>query len=275
MGLDREAAWLRNPDFFPRFEARGAPRPLAELNLDPEALVMVWSYAGETRAALVRQLTYHHSLQHEMGGEPFCVSFCHVCHAGVGFDPRVDGELLHFSCGGLHHGQSLLIDDETQSYWDPLAGVCLHGRLEGKRLTQFSVDLMSCHEATSAHPDLLCYVADRSLAQTVFGRFGMFRLKGKGFLPPGFKGTMGGEDTRCPRMQKGLGVVVLKQARWYPEPAIINGVVDTWGRRELRVQLRPDGFPAATWSDQSRPLQFQCRWYAFSFSYPDCEVFGS
>lgn len=76
---------------------------------------------------MVRQMNYHHVLQGEHG-EPFVVSFCMVCHAGVGLHPRVDGQTLNFSCGGIYRGRSLLIDDESESYWDPLAGEYLDSK---------------------------------------------------------------------------------------------------------------------------------------------------
>ncbi len=248
------------------------------MQLDPEALLLVWSRGGASACALVRQLCYHHCVQGELGGLPYVVSFCSVCNGGVGFNPTLEGQVHHFSCGGLNRGQSLLIDDETHSYWEPLTGECVHGRLAGKRVEVFSVDLCTVSEALKRDPDLSCMVADRGLAQVVFGRFGMFRMRGKGFLPPGFKGTMGGEDTRRPRMEQGLGVVVLKEARFYPESVIAgsgDAFEDAWGRRRLRVRLREDGFPHASWDDGSAPLQFQVRWYAFAFSYPDCRVVTS
>lgn len=275
MALDRKAAWLRGVDYFPRFVAERAPTPLHELNMDDESLLLVWTFQDEPRAALVRQMNYHHVLQGEHGGEPFVVSFCMVCHAGVGLHPRVDGETLNFSCGGIYQGQSLLIDDESESYWDPLSGECLLGEKEGARLKQFSVELMTCHDALAAHPNLLCHVADRGFAKAVFGRFGMFRMGGKGFLPPGFKGIMAGTDVRRPRMEKGLGVVVRKKARWYSQDAIRAGAIDSWGPQELKLSVQSAGYPAAEWDDGSRPLQFQCRWYSFASSYPDCQVHAS
>lgn len=50
-----------------------------------------------------------------------------------------------------------------------------------------------------------------------------------GLLPPSFVKSMGKEDYRLPRMTLGLGVVVRKEARFYPRRALhgFSYLVDT------------------------------------------------
>ena len=69
------------------------------------------------------------------------IAFCGVCHSGMGFSPVVEGRTFHFSAGGLYDGVVILVDDETQSYWNHITGRCLHGPMKGARIEPFGVEM--------------------------------------------------------------------------------------------------------------------------------------
>ncbi len=83
------------------------------------------------------------------------------------------------------------------------------------------------------------------------------------------------KDRRRPLMEHGLGIVVEKQARFYPLRAVRAGIVDDWSGRILKVFVQDeDQMPAAEWPDGTRPWQIFTRWYGFSLTYRGCEIYG-
>lgn len=85
-------------------------------------------------------------------------------------------------------------------------------------------------------------------------------------------------DPRLPEGENGLGIMTDDhQAKFYPMSAIPKGSVieDDWLGRKLIVQRGAlDGVPRAKWADGSgRPMQLLTRWYGFSFTYPNCDIY--
>lgn len=202
-----------------------------------------------------------------------------VCHSGVGLTPVVDGNVYHYSAGGLYNGLVLLIDDETRTYWDHITGEAVHGPLRGKQLEVWPLQMATVATELAAHPDTEYARSNPGLLGRAFGSgAGVVGggILGKGVLPPGFTDTMGEADTRRDAMEHGVGVVVEQRARYYPMTAARQGLVDDWNGRGLRIAMGQDGIPTATWEDDgSLPLQFFTRWYGFSYTYPGCEVYSA
>lgn len=186
----------------------------------------------------------------------------------------LDGELSHFSAGGLYNGLVLLIDDETRTYWDHITGEAVHGPRKGARMEVWSIEISSTGAALARYPELQLCRSRPTLVGRAMGWVLRHTLGSKGFLPPNFSKTMGEADTRLPALSHGLGVVVDGRARFYPMGVALAGLEDEWGRRTLTVRAATDGVPFAVWEDGSRPFQLFARWYGFSFTYPDCEVSG-
>ena len=73
--FDATRAQLRDPDMFERYRVPDRGEPLREAGLSNDTDVMLVERGGETRAFLLRQLTYHHLAQGDLAGEPYMVSF--------------------------------------------------------------------------------------------------------------------------------------------------------------------------------------------------------
>ena len=130
------------------------------------------------------------------------------CNSGVSLTPVIDGETYTFATRGLYNGMSLMGDHQTGSYWDhghgrmPATGRSRGGVWNWRRLRHMQAD-----QALAQYPD--ARIA-RSRLPLPFGlAAGLMKIlvrltKGR-FLPPGFAGSMGGEDPRRPRLEMGLG----------------------------------------------------------------------
>ncbi len=83
-------------------------------------------------------------------------------------------------------------------------------------------------------------------------------------------------DPRLDEMCIGLGVTTDSQQRFYPKDRIGNGIDDEIDGRQIRVEIGPDdAIPFALFSDDgSRPVQLFSRWYGFSLTYKDREIYS-
>lgn len=171
----------------------------------------------------------------------------------------------------------MLIDDETRTYWNHITGEAVHGPLRGARLETWNLIYTTAQTALDEDRALTVSRPRRGFVSMLMGLLHRRQIDTKGFLPPGFRRTMGREDQRLPTLTQGLGVMVAATPRFYPVSALKNGAIgDTLAGRQIRVALRStDRVPFAIWEDDgSSPPQLFTRWYGFSYTFPGCSVFG-
>jgi len=183
----------------------------------------------------------------------------------------VAGKVHHFSAGGLYNGLVLLIDDETRTYWDHITGKAVHGDLKGAKLDNWPIEMTNVETALKNDSNLRVHHSK----PTFLGRLMVWVHRWLPIkLPPNFRGTMGKPDDRQPKMEIGLGVVTDGVRRFYPKRSIGKGIDDEIDGQALHIHIGEDAVPVAKWNNGSRPLQLFTRWYGFSYTYPDCEVWG-
>ena len=183
----------------------------------------------------------------------------------------VAGKVHHFSAGGLYNGLALLIDDETRTYWDHITGKAVHGDLKGAKLDNWPIEMTNVETALKNDPNLRVHHSK----PIILGWLIVWVHRWLPWmLPPHFRGTMGKPDDRQPEMEIGLGVVTDGVRRFYPKRSIGEGIDDEIDERALHIHIGEDAVPVAKWDNGSRPLQLFTRWYGFSYTYPDCEVWG-
>lgn len=68
-------AWLKKPDYFPRFVAPAEGQRLTALDLPELEELLVVERGGTRRGFLMRQAGWHHVIQGELSLEPYIVSF--------------------------------------------------------------------------------------------------------------------------------------------------------------------------------------------------------
>ena len=235
-----------------------------------------------------------------------------VCNTGVSLIPRINGQNHRFQGAGLYNGLVLLGDKETHSFWDHISGECIHGPLRGQTL-KFSGSLyyMNAKQALKAYPDAYIAISSQSFFQKILSQiFQWSSLRSKGFIPSFFNKTMGKADNRLPRLDIGLGVWFETKARYYPLEQLKahgNAVIDTLNGHRILVYIDPiSNAPAAIHSTASeynwdgealylnthevlkdsrlynkqetplpmnRPNQIFTRWYGFSYTFPNCDLF--
>ena len=53
--------------------------------------------------------------------------------------PRIDGKIHHFEAKGLYDGLSLLVDYESETWWDHVTGEAVYGPLTGTQIPIFNL----------------------------------------------------------------------------------------------------------------------------------------
>ena len=276
MDFDPKRARLEKPDMFKRFTVPDEGQLLTEISLNPETMLLIIEFNDTRRALLVKQMAYHHVAQGMLEGNPYVVTFCGICHSGVALKPIIDEKLYHFSAGGLYDGTVLLIDDETETYWNHMTGEALYGQLKGKKMKMNPLRIMNVQSALREDANITISVSKfKSMKSRIFGWMGNIFLFGKGFFPPGFHKTMGKLDNRLPEMTNGLGIMIGNVQRFYPIDLIGDGIDDEILGHNFIVKIRTfDKVPFAERVDNTDyPPQLFCRWYGFSFTFPNCEIF--
>lgn len=149
---------------FTQVAPRDAVRPVYEptfvladeVGLSPGELVIGVEVGGLARAYPVGFLNHREMVNDRMGDVPVLVTWCPLCHTGLVFDRRVDGEELVFgNQGALYRNAQTWWDHRTESVWSQVFGEALHGPLKGTRLGQIPAAVETWGAWQRAHPNTL------------------------------------------------------------------------------------------------------------------------
>jgi hypothetical protein len=127
------------------FRPYGAPdfTTAGAIELNGEAMVMSFAAGGEAHAYPVGAMGYHHIVNDTVGGAPVVATYCTVCHTGIVWNRVLNGRTLTFRLAGIHDGNALLRDEQTESVWQQSTGEAIFGPLKGRRLELMRSDELS------------------------------------------------------------------------------------------------------------------------------------
>jgi len=205
-------------------------------------------------------------------------------------------------------------DRETGSHWNHITGECVHGQLSGASLATDVLYQMTAAQAVERFPEVLYAVPEIGRLQRTVGWFQARFIKsdGRSFIPPYFRPTMGQKDSRLDELAIGLGVWNESISRFYPRTAIVaqgHALIDELDGRLYIVFVDPQTTSLAAvyidaggfeWSGtdlllddgclirdgwffdtegarhrSEEPAQLFSRWFGFSYTFPDCDIFES
>ena len=242
--------------------------------------------------------------------------------------PTIDGQLHHFTNAGLYDGLFTLYDAESHTLWNHVTGEAEYGPLVGRTLGPPGNELqMNAKQALDLDPKTEIAISDRVYfaGGKQFGTAGGLGpgrggggggAQGRGGPNPDtvmsdrFRGTLGTEDQRRPRMELGLGVWTDSTRRYYPVTRIRDhsgAFLDRLDGRAVLIYIDPESnTPAALFVKAAgakledkdvvfdngarvrsgvlfdrggkrlamdRPQQIFTRWYGFALTFPGSEVF--
>jgi hypothetical protein len=224
--------------------------------------------------------------------------------------PRIDGEVHMFAEHGLYDGLFLMKDEETGTYWDHLTGHAVYGPLVGETLEVSTLRQTTVGQLLDTDSDAMIALSSLTLRRddqmTADGLLAGIR----GRLNSMFSATVDREDTRRPTMDMGIGLWQGEDAMYYPHDIVREkgrAIVDTFGGERVLIYIDPKAFVLAAlyvegddpeWDDDvlrlsdgsyvdsgllydsagervemQRPLQVFTRWYGFSLTFPETEIY--
>lgn len=143
-----------DPDFE---DAKSAPVDVTDMVLAVKIGVVAHAYP-------IRTLGYHHIVNDSIGGVPFAVTYCTLCHSGVVWSRVLDGRTLRFRLAGINNGNALMRDEQTNSIWQQSTGQAIFGAMKGRQLDLIRSDEMTFGLWRSEQPQGLVLKPDAPYA---------------------------------------------------------------------------------------------------------------
>lgn len=236
-----------------------------------------------------------------------------ICNSGIGLIPRVDGEVDQFTEKGLYDGLFLMADAKTNSYWNHMTGEAVYGPLAGTRLELENLLHTTVEQALAEDPETIVAISSHPGAIMRYSQAGTLAslLARIIDVPEFFPQTIAREDDRLERMDIGIGIWGdTGLARYYSKVTVDDNqrfVFDSFEGRGTLVYYDPTAHAlqalytdaeGARWdgailrlsngqriekgvlfeadgsrAEVERPLQVFTRWYGFSLTFPDTEIF--
>ncbi len=225
--------------------------------------------------------------------------------------PRVDGEVHWFAEQGLFDGLFLMRDEESGTFWDHMTGDAVYGPMVGSSLEVQPLVMTTAEQALEMAPDARITLSDQAIRRDSDMKVDGLLAGIRGRLNAFFQGTVAKEDDRRPTMDLGLGLWTDSEARYYPMDRVREegrAIVDTFNGERVLIFIDPETFVLSAFlvsgddpewrgdrlrlSDGSyvengvlhdasgdavagaRPLQVFTRWYGFSLTFPETEIWG-
>ena len=214
----------------------------------------------------------------------------------------------HFLNVGLYDGLFVMQDVETETLWSHITGEALYGKMLDHQMPISNLLQMNVALALEMDPDMPVAISDY-----VGGRVGPDMGPGneQAQLRAEFSQTLGSEDTRRERMEVGLGLWSDTARKYYPFSTLRDAgrvIIDEFDGRRLVVYVDPlSATPAAAFVDAAeaqiegrevvfndgrriragqlidrdekasaldRPNQIFTRWYGYSLTFPEADIYG-
>ncbi len=289
-------------------------RAMVEQMIAPQEYVLIAIIGDHVVALPMLEMVYHHVAQGQLEGIAWMATYCCLCNGGSVFDACHDGTIYTFAAQGYYDVMVVIADQQTNSYWNHLTGLCLFGDLGGTALTRLgALSQMQAKDALSAYPHAKFTLAEGMSAEeheTAKRWNEVYHLPAQPTFNEGLLATGNKEDTRLPRYDMGLGLWTPHTQRYYPitrlysEQNIIVDQVD--GRQVIIVLNEAVGLPFAFYhesrtvelrdeqvildhetfyqsnviytngqkSKPDYPHHVAIRWYGFSSIFPNCQIYN-
>ena len=181
-------------------------------------------------------LSLHHVINETIDGVPVAITQCRLTDSAVLYSRELGGEKVTLgSLGTVLHGNDVLYDAQTESWWTQITGECFSGKHAGKRLSAGA----GLEQGSWGRVKGLPYV-NVIIPQGEAASYRSFHEQMKS-ADAGLKAVQvrGKADSRLPPFTSGLGIVVRGAARFYPLEAVeraglIQDEVGGWGILVLR-----------------------------------------
>ena len=206
--------------------------------LDDE-LIIGFVNNGVARAYPVRLMSLHEIVNDTVGGDPVAITWCPLCFSAIVFDRTFEGRVLEFQVSGfLYRNNLVMVDRQTNTYWDQLVGQGIRDVHSRDHLTTLPSAMTSWAEWKERYPNTTVLSAER------MGRVEEVIDPYVSYYESGIAGIFGDENVNEALPAKSLvgGLITGKVARAYPLATIVaeRAINDTLDDIPVLVVLDPE-----------------------------------
>jgi hypothetical protein len=203
-----------------------------------DELVIGFVNNGEARAYPVRLMSLHEIVNDTVGGEPVAITWCPLCFSAIVFSRSFEGRELEFQVSGfLYRNNLVMVDRQTNTYWDQLVGQGIRGVHSRDHLTTLPSAMTSWAEWKERYPNTLVLSAERLGKVDVVDPY-------VSYYNSGIAGIFGSENVNDSLPAKSLvgGLITGNTARAYPLQTILmeKTINDTLDDIPVLVVLDPE-----------------------------------
>ncbi|HHM21811.1 MAG TPA: DUF3179 domain-containing protein, partial [Bacteroidetes bacterium] len=188
--------------------------PVSQIDyLLPNDLVIGVRVGEEVRAYPHPILDWHEIVNDKIGGKALAITYCPLTGTGIGWERVVNGFETTFGVSGLLYNTNLIpYDRETDSNWSQMLLRSVNGPRAGTAVTTYPVVEMEWNTWKAMFPNSQVMTTETGFNRN-YGSFpyGSYKTDHDFLLFP-----VRPDDERLPRKQRGLGIIVGGEARFYP-----------------------------------------------------------
>jgi len=187
--------------------------PVAGIDfLQPTDLVLGIAIDGDIRAYPHPILDWHEIVNDVIGNTAVAVTYCPLTGTGIGWDRRIDGQLTTFGVSGLLYNSNLIpYDRASDSNWSQMLLKSVNGSLTDTDIETWHLVETTWTTWREMFPDSRVLNLNTGF-QRDYSRYpyGSFRTNHDFLLF-----AVEPDDSRLPRKERGLGVLVDAASRFY------------------------------------------------------------
>ena len=178
---------------------------------------------GQVKAYPHPILNWHEIVNDVVGNVPMAITYCPLTGTAIGWDRTIEGEVTTFGVSGLLYNTNLIpYDRKTDSNWSQIFLKGVNGELASRRIQTYPVIETTWDTWKKQFPN-----SEVMNTSTGFGRdydlypYGDYRSNDNALIFP-----ISNDDSRLGRKDRGLGVLINNQAKFYPVDRFVNGTFE-------------------------------------------------
>ncbi len=208
----------------------------SEVDFNREAdLVLAIKIDAEIKGYSHVILDWHEIVNDRVGGQSVAITYCPLTGTGIAWDRFVGGSETTFGVSGLLYRNNLIpYDRRTDSNWSQMRLDCVQGELVTTKINTFPMIEMpwSTWQLMFPNESVMSLETGFSRSYGVYP-YGDYRSNNNRLLFP-----VGQEDSRLPRKERVLGVIIGNSVKVYRFTPFANGldvIQDDHAGREIVI----------------------------------------
>jgi hypothetical protein len=187
--------------------------------LDDDDLVIGVKVGDDIRAYPHPILDWHEIVNDEPGGKALAITYCPLTGTGIAWDRVINGQTTTFGVSGLLYNTNLIpYDRNTDSNWSQMLLQSVNGEKSGKQIETYPLLETTWATWKKLFPNSLVMNTNTGFSRDYNQYpYGDYRTNDNFIIFP-----ISTTDDRLPRKDRGLGIIINDQAKFYPLNAFDN-----------------------------------------------------